>query len=307
MKADSAATHVPLDPAGAAAAAGTALIYGSSFVATAVALRSFTPLTAALWRGLLGAVALGTVATLASHPALRPQRLTRASAWRLAVVGILAGPAFVLAMNTAVSLAGASITAFVAGMYAVLAAVIAVPVLRERLERQTLAALVLALIGAALLGEVTLGGDQAVGVGVGVLAAVIFATFLVLSRRWSHAYDLPGPAIGATALGLTAAVALLLVGLVPAAAGTRPLRADAVVAVVWLALGPGALAAVGVIISMRRLEARRASAFLLLNPPTAAIGSAILLGERFTLVQLVGAALILVAMAAASGLLRRSR
>jgi probable blue pigment (indigoidine) exporter len=300
-------TTTVLDPVGAAAAAGTAIIYGSSFVATAIALRSFTPLTAALWRGLLGAVALVMVVALSAHPALRPRRLTLASAWRLGVVGVLAGPAFVLAMNTAVSLAGASITAFVAGMYAVLAALIAVPVLHERLEATTLAALGLALVGAALLGEVTLGGDQALGVGVGMLAAVIFGSFLVLTRRWSHAYDLPGPAIGATALALTAATALLLVVAAPASAAARPLRPDAVAAVVWLALGPGALAAVGVIVSMRRLEARRASAFLLLNPPTAAIGSAILLGERFTLVQLLGAGLILVAMAAASGLLRWGR
>jgi drug/metabolite transporter (DMT)-like permease len=300
-------TTTALDPVGAAAAAGTAIIYGSSFVATAVALRSFTPLTAALWRGVLGSVALVTVVAVSSHPALRPRRLTRASAWRLAVVGLLAGPAFVLAMNTAVSLAGASITAFVAGMYAVLAAVIAVPLLRERLEATTLAALALALVGAALLGEVNLGGYQALGVGIGMVAAVLFGSFLVLSRRWSHAYDLPGPAIGATALALTSAVALVLVLLAPAGAGARPLRADAVAAVVWLGLGPGALAAMGVIVSMRRLEARRASAFLLLNPPTAAIGSAILLGERFTLVQLLGAALILAAMAAASGLVRARR
>ncbi len=85
-----------------------------------------------------------------------------------------------------------------------------------------------------------------------------------------------------------------------------PVQPDALAAVAWLALGPGALAAILVVIGMRRLEARRASAFLLLIPPTAAIGSWLLLGETFTPVQVAGAGLVLVAMAAASGLVRRS-
>jgi drug/metabolite transporter (DMT)-like permease len=295
----------PLDPAGAAAAAAAAVLYGSSYVATAIALRSFTPLTAALWRGALGVVALGLLLAVTTHSALRPRRITRSSAWRLLVLGGVGGSAFVLAMNTAVSLAGASITAFVAGLYAVLTALIAVPILHERLERLTLGALVLALVGAALLGELRLTGDQSLGVGVALVAAVLFATFLVLSRRWSHAYDLPGPAIGAAALGLTAVAAAVILPFSSAPAIPSPLRVDAVLGVAWLAIGPGAAAAIAVIIGMRRLEARRASAFLLLNPPTAAIGSWVLLGERFTLEQLLGAALILVAMALASGVLGR--
>ncbi len=294
-------TH-SLDPGGAAAAAGTALLYGSSYVATAIALRSFSPLSAAAWRGVTGAVVLGAVLALVAHPALRPRRITRASAWRLVVLGTLAGPAFVVAMNTAVSLAGASITAFVAGLYAVLAALLAVPLLRERLEGITLAALVLALAGAALLGEISVEGDRSLGVGVGLAAAVVFAAFLVLSRRWSRDYDLPGPAIGAAALGLTALAALVILSLVTPAAAAPPLRLDAVLAVAWLGIGPGAMAAILVVIGMRRLEARRMSAFLLLNPPIAAIGSWFLLGERFSVVQLVGAAMILVAMAVAGGL-----
>jgi drug/metabolite transporter (DMT)-like permease len=61
-----------------------------------------------------------------------------------------------------------------------------------------------------------------------------------------------------------------------------------------------------VVASMRRLAARRASAFLLLNPPTAALGSWLLLGEQLTAVQILGGALVLLAMAGASGLGRSS-
>lgn len=58
---------------------------------------------------------------------------------------------------------------------------------------------------------------------------------------------------------------------------------------------------------MRRLEAQRASVFLLLNPPTAALLSLLLLGKRLSGVQLIGGACVLLAIAAASGLLSRPR
>ena len=44
---------------GALAAAGAAILFGSAFVATAVALRSFGPLPIAFWRGLIAAILVG--------------------------------------------------------------------------------------------------------------------------------------------------------------------------------------------------------------------------------------------------------
>ena len=293
-----------VDPRGAAAASLTAVLYGSSYVATAIALRGFTPLTVALWRGVIGGLALALLIGLVRSPAFRPHGLSRGGVGRLLLLAGLNGPAFIVSMNVAVSLAGASITAFVAGLYAVLAAVFAIPLLGERPERSTLAALVLALIGAALLGEVQLGGDTTLGVGVALLAAVFFAGFLVLSRRWSAAYGLPGPTIGLVAQALSALVALGWAGAIGPILPANPPGPDAIAAVIWLGLAVAALATALVVVGMRRLPARRASAFLLLNPPTAAILSWLLLGERFNPGQFVGAALVLVAMAVASGLWR---
>jgi drug/metabolite transporter (DMT)-like permease len=290
-----------IDPAGAAAASVTAILYGSSYVATAIALHGFTPLTVALWRGVIGGLALALLVALVRSPAVRPARLDRTRAARLLVLAALTGPAFIVLMNVAVSLAGASITAFVAGLYAVLGAALAVPLLGERLERSTLGALLLALIGAALLGELPNGGQTALGAGVGLLAAVVFATFLVLSRRWCTVHDLPGPTVALAAQALSALVTLAWAGATGPLLPVAP-TADAVAAVVWLGLMVSALATVLVILGMRRLPARRASAFLLLNPPSAAVLSWLLLGERFSPAQLAGAAMVLVAMAVASGL-----
>lgn len=279
------------------------MLYGSSYVATALALRSFTPIGTGALRGLLGALLLGTLLLLPAAVAHRPRGLTTGALARLAVLGALAGPIFVIGMNTAVALAGATITAFVAGMYAVLAAALGVPLLGERLERATVAWLGLALAGTALLGDLRPASNLAAGIAVALGAAVAFALFLVLTRRWSQQYGLPGAVISLVALaemGIGLGFVLLWSGDPGLAA---PLGPEAAAAVTWLAAGPGALAAVLVVIGMRRLPARRASAFLLLNPPTAALGGWLLLGERLTPTQLAGAGVVLVAIAGASGLL----
>lgn len=291
-----------LDPRGAAAAALAAVLYGSAYVATAFALRSFTPLGAAAARGLLGAVLLGALLIVTGRAALRPGRLTAAALWRLTVLGLLGGGIFIVAMNVAVALAGATVTAFVAGLYAVLAAALAVPILGERPERVTIVSLGVALVGTALLSDLRPSADLAGGIGVGLVAAVSFALFLVFSRRWSGPHGLFGPSVALAALGVSGIGIGALIPLLgdPGLDGT--LRPEAAAAVIWLAVGPGALAAVLVVTGMRRLPARRASAFLLLNPPTAALGGWLLLDERLSIVQLLGGALVLVAMAGASGL-----
>ena len=273
---------------------------------TAVALRSFTPVGAAAARGTLGAAVLAAIllAPWAGAAALRPVRLHGPALWRLAGLGLMGGAIFMVAMNVAVALAGATITAFVAGLYAVLAAALAVPMLGERPDRITILSLALALIGTLLLGDLQPSMRLAGGIGVGLLAAISFALFLVLSRRWSVPYGLPGPSVALAALALSGAATAVLMAVTGIPLTEGDLLPEAAWAVAWLALGPGALAAVLVVIGMRRLPARRASAFLLLNPPTAAVLAWVLLGERLSPLQLLGGALVLAAMAGASGLLR---
>jgi drug/metabolite transporter (DMT)-like permease len=78
-------------------------------------------------------------------------------------------------------------------------------------------------------------------------------------------------------------------------------RPETLLAIAWLAIGPGAAASVLIVLGMRQLEARRASVFLLLNPPTAAVLALVLLGQGLTPLQLLGGAFVLAAIAVASG------
>ncbi|MGC8633636.1 MAG: DMT family transporter [Candidatus Limnocylindrales bacterium] len=286
---------------GAAAAAATAVLFGSSYVATAVALRSFTPLATAGWRGLLASLAVAAaLATGALGP--RPARPTLGQVARLAVLALVGGPVFIVAMNVAVDHAGATITSFVAGLYAVLAAALAPLVLRERLSRTAAAGFVLALAGTALLAQLRLSGSAVEGIGTGLLAALSYALFLVLSRRWSVPWALPGSLITlAMALGTGVPIAAWLVLSDPAALVPPVIRPDAAAALVWLGVAPGAIAPVLLVAAVRRLDARRSSAYLLLNPVSAALLSPVVLGEWLQPDQLLGGLLVLAGIAAASG------
>ena len=287
---------------GGLAAALAAVLYGSAYVAIAIALDGFTPIGVALWRGLIGAFALGLVLSLPPLASHRPLGLGRPALARLGVLGLTGGGIFVLAMNAAVALSGATITAFVAGLYAVAAALLAIPLLGERLERRTVVALLAALAGTALLSDLVGGDGQPVGIAMALTAAASFGLFLVLSRRWSASYRLSGPVVGVASLGISALVALGLAFVTGDRIAVGPPDTSPVLAVGWVALGPGALASVLVVIGMRRLRAQTASLLLLLNPPTAAVLAIVLLDERLGPVQVVGAALILGAIGSASGI-----
>jgi drug/metabolite transporter (DMT)-like permease len=282
------------------------MLFGTTYVATGLALRSFTPITIAWWRAGIGAVALGVV-ILAVRRWGWPDRR---DAVRFAILGVLNGPLFLVLMNVAVESAGATIAAFVSGMYAIVAALLAPFVLRERLGVRALFGFAVALIGTGLLARLEPDPQTIGGLIAGFGAAVCFALFLVLTRRWAGRRGMVGAPVALGTSLMTVAVLLPVIGsgasgrLVPPA--TDPV---AVAALVWMGLGPSFLAQLLILDSVRRIPARLTSAFLLLNPPTAALGAALLLGERLDVVQLTGAGLVLVGMAAATlpGVVLRAR
>lgn len=303
---------------GAAAAAGAAILFGTSYVATAFAERSLSPVAVGFWRGTLATVAMAGFLALAAlrrasagvQPTPAGGRIGWGQLWRLGCLGLLGGTAFVAAMNVAVSLAGASIAAFVAGLYAALAAVIAPAILHERLGPAAIGGFGVALLGTLLLAEFPGAGGSFGGLGAGLAAALAYALYLVLSRRWAAPWRLPATHVTlatfvCTAGGLLAVAAAETAfgaagghafGLVPAS-----IRLDALLGLLWLALLPGIVAQLLIVTAVKRIDARLSSAILLLNPPSAALVAWALLGESLGRVQLGGAALVLLGIGLASG------
>jgi DME family drug/metabolite transporter len=299
---------------GTIAAALAAVVFGSSFVATAFQLDGFTPLGGALWRSAFAAVILLGLSfrmNIRSRTLPHPRsRSTVPLAGRLVcllVLGVLGGLVFVIGMNVAVSRLGATITAFVAGLYAILATLFAPIVLGERLARRAIAGFAVALAGTALLAELAPSADSVGGLAAGGIAALAYGLYLVLVRRWSSALQIGPVDVSLSIAGTsTMGLAIILVASDPQAALPTSVTPSVVIATIWLivvsAVGPLLIAT-----ALRRIEASLASSLLLLNPITATVLAVILLHERPSPLQLLGGLLVLIGMAAATDLVGATR
>jgi drug/metabolite transporter (DMT)-like permease len=254
---------------------------------------------------LQGTFALILVALLAWARILpRPSMaaVSRYGLLRLGVLLLLGGVGFIACMNIAVKLAGPTITGFVATLYAVFAALLAVPVLHERLRPATIGSFVLALLGTLLLAGFQPLDADATGIAFGLGAAVCFGLYMVLSRRWTATANLDGTSITMANLVGRGPV-LLVVQLLIDPTGLFPgtVEPASLVALAGLVLLPSLMSQVLLIASVKRVPARRTSASLLLTPLTAAAVSAVFLHERPTPIELVGGLLVVVGIAGASG------
>ena len=275
-----------------------AILWGSAFPVTRLLLEEMPPLAAAAWRTLLAAVAVAAFAALRGEfGLLRPAREDRP---RLAGLALLGGALFLIGMNLAIFLTGASITSFVTGTYPILAVVVAAFLLREPLGRRVMVARAIAGLGLVLLARPGGAHVEALGVLAALGAALSFASYLGLARLWADPIRLPTLTVAfwllISSLLVTAALQLLIdpAGLVP------HLSLTGWTALLWLALPASALPHVLVIATLRRMPAGRAAPFLLLMPISGTLIAAALLGERLDQIQLAGAALILLGIAAAT-------
>ncbi len=222
------------------------------------------------------------------------------------MLALLGGPLFVICMNVAVLLTGASITSFVTGTYPLLAVAIAALLLGESLGRRLVLALATAAVGLVLLARPGGAHVELLGVAVALGAALSFALYLGLARLWGSAERLPTLTIAFWLLVSSMTVTCMLQAVVEPAGLSLDLSAGGWAALVWLALPASALPHVLVVSTLRRLPASRAAPFLLLMPISGLLIAAALLGERLDLLQLAGAGLILVGVGVATVRGRRS-
>ncbi len=286
-----------------AAAVGAAIVYGAAYPATAVALRSFSPIAIA---GLSCTLALLLVIGLAAAGAVqRPEVgvLTRGRLGRLAVLAVLGGVGFIVVVNLAVQASGPTITGFVAPLYAIFATLFAVPILGERVRPSMFVAFALALVGTSMLAGAVPTGVPVSGVAMALGGAAMFGLYLVLARRWGARHRLDGTLVTLANL-LSRGPILLAAALVIQPSGVLPSEPDpaAVVALLTIAFGSSTAGSLLVLASVKRVPSGRTSAALLLTPVASAVIAAVLLGERLSPLGLAGACLILGGMALASGL-----
>lgn len=296
-----AAAH-RLERIGVLAAALAAISFGIAFPATAVVLRAYTPLAAAATYSVIALVLMLTLATLGIIPRPAPGWARPDALVRLGAVALVGGLGFIVGMSFAVQLAGATVAGFVATLYSVFSAILAVPILGERLTPTALGSFVLALAGTALLADPGSLHGSVEGIVIALGAALCFGLYLVFARKWA---GLPG--MGGSSMALAVLVGrgplLVVIELIREPAALAPSGVDLpiLLAMAYLSIVPGGLAQVFILVSTRRIAARRTSAWLLLTPLTSAGLALVLLGETPTALQVVGGTLVVLGIMGASG------
>jgi drug/metabolite transporter, DME family len=255
-------------------------------------------LTVVTWRAALGAALVGAFL------------LGRAAAGRGRPVSLRAIPVrdrwFILAAagaNTLLNLGAfiaferitIALTLLVFYLYPALVAVISTLWFGERLDRLRWGALVLSLVGMALVVfQAPEGGRfDLLGIGLAFVAALM-QVFYVLAARHGFAH-VPGAQAGAMTMGgATVLYVLIALGLGNLGQLAQPTASlDALWPVVLAGTLGAGIPTVAYILGIRRLGPSRAAILATFEPVVGVLLAALLLAERPAPIQLVGGALII--------------
>ena len=259
-------------------------------------------MTVSAWRMVLAAAALigFAVVTRRTGSVLETMR-----AHPLLAVGVGCGTALYQGLYfVSVLLVGVSVSTVVAlGLAPVLAAVWEHLAGRTRPSRRQVGVLAGALIGLVLIsanaghGSVAAGDDQSLGLVLAVASGATYAATTVLGHRLAQQVDPVALTTCATAAG---AVALAPFFVVAATAGEPVIPSDAGSLALLVYLGVATMAvSYGLLYAgLRTTSGSAATVATLVEPLSAALLAAVVLGERLTWPALMGGALILIAVGA---------
>jgi drug/metabolite transporter (DMT)-like permease len=265
---------------------GAASISASGII---IELADTGPATAAFFRCFL---ALPLLAALALLERRRRGPRQPAAHVRAFVAGLFLAVDLVL-WNHAIAEVGAGVATVLGNLQVLFVAIAAWAVFRERPQRRFVIMLPVVMAGVVLVSGMV-GGDEGgghplAGIGYGIGTSVAYAAFLLILRRAGAASaHVAGPLAEATS---GAALGSLLLGLV---FGGMPWHIG------WhsfgwlllLALSSQTLGWLLITSSLPRLPAAISSLTLLLQPAAAMLLAYIVLGERPTLIQVAGAAVV---------------
>jgi drug/metabolite transporter (DMT)-like permease len=215
-------------------------------------------------------------------------RLSREARRHAVVLGLLYGLGQIL-QTAGLAHTPASVSGFITGLYVVATPLFAAVLLHTRITWLTWAAVLLAVVGLAVL---TLDG-LSVGYGEALtfVAAMLYALHIVGLGAWSTAADAMGLAI----LQLVVIAVVCLVCTVPDGL-VLPDRPSDWASLLYMALIPGALGIVGQTWAQAHLPPTRTAIVMSMEPVFAAFFAVLLGGESLTSRMLLGGAFVVAAM-----------
>lgn len=273
-----------------------------SFSAVYVRLADVEPARSAFLRNAYALPAFAVLIWWLRHRSERAGRPGRGPIVPAAVVaGLFLGMDFI-AWHESIAIVGAGLGTVFPNIQVVFVSIIAIFVFGERPHPVFWAALPVVLAGLWLLGvggePIVAGGSMLVGIALGVFTALFYAIFLIVLRRARLRRPAARAAQVIASATLGAAILTGLFALVRGVAGPAPTLADNGWMLLY-ALGSQVLGWLLITSSLHLLPASLTALALLLQPMLAMVWGATLLDEPIGVVEVGGAAILLVGVAVA--------
>ncbi len=268
------------------AAVITVLLWASAFVVIRSVGEDFSPGALAFGRLLIGFLGLAVIALRYRKP------LPRARALALVIgYGLLWFGGYTVLLNWAERHLDAGTAALLVNFAPILVAVFAGLFMGEGFPRPLVIGMVIAFAGVLLIAFGGSGGgdNDILGVVLGLITAVLYAAGVLMQKVALKTVD----AVTATWVGCLAGL-IATIPFAPQAVGeVLDAPAGAIVGVVFLGIGPTAIAFTTWAYALTRTDAGKMAATTLTVPAIAILLSWATLGEVPTVVGLIGGALCL--------------
>ena len=265
------------------------ILWSSSFIALKIAFQGYHPMIV-----ILGRMVVGSICFLAFYAQLRKTRIKREDLKYLLFMAVCEPCIYFIFEAKALELTSASQAGMITAMLPLMVALGATIFLKERIARQTLVGFMIAIAGACWL---SLAGEKSASAPNPLLGN--FLEFMAMVAATGYTVSLKHLSTRYSALFLTAfqawvgALFFSLFLLHPDIALPRNWYPTPALAVIYL----GSFVTLGAYLlynyGVSKIPASQASAFVNLIPVFAVVLGFLILGERFTPIQFVASALVL--------------
>ncbi|MGH3704239.1 MAG: DMT family transporter, partial [Agromyces sp.] len=265
------------------------VLWASAFIAIRAVGESISPGPLALGRQSVGAVVLVAIAVWRRPPLPRPRALALIAAY-----GVLWFAGYTLVLNIAERHLDAGTVAMLVNIAPLLVALAAGVLLKEGFPRPLMVGIGIAFVGVVIIATGGVGADsEPIGIVLGVLAAVLYAAGVLVQKVALRSAD----ALSATWIGCVVGALVLVPFLPQTVIELSDAPAPAVLAVVYLGVGPTAIAFLLWAYVLKRSSAGATASATLAVPAIVVLLSWLLLGELPTVFGMVGGALCLAGVA----------